>query len=62
MIVVSFDKEMREAFAAGQASVMYQMIGRKKTDAATQKFIDAIPKTYEEWIATKANEPEIARG
>lgn len=56
MFVVNFDKELRDAFAAGQASMMPLVKGVKGT------MFDSIPRTYEEWIESKRGEPQIMRG
>lgn len=51
MFVVSYEKEMREAFAAGRASALPKAV----RDAAK------IPATYDDWIASRLHSP-IARG
>lgn len=62
MITVSFGKEMREAFAAGERAAMSRMMLRKAKDAATVKFFAATPKSYEEWIESKRNDPQVMIG
>ena len=61
MIVVSFDEEMREAFAAGKASVL-PLLWKGKKDAKDSAFLKAIPRTYEEWLESRRDRPKIMRG
>jgi hypothetical protein len=61
MFVVSYETELREAFAAGKAAGMALRMGKSK-DASAAKFFAAIPKTYEEWIDSIRDRPAIARG
>lgn len=51
MIVVSFDKELREAFEAGKSAALSALYPQWKA-----------PQTYEEWIESRSNEPQIVRG
>lgn len=59
MIVVSFDKELREAFAAGEAAAMSRFLQNRK---GAEQFMTAIPKTYEEWIESMSDRPSVVRG
>jgi hypothetical protein len=60
-IVVSFEKELREAFSAGQMSVLHKLYAGKK-GAADSKFLTSIPKTYEEWQESIRSRPKVVRG
>lgn len=63
MIVVSFEKELREAFAAGQASMLPLLMKRARPgDKSADKFMASVPATYEEWIASISDRPQVARG
>lgn len=66
MMIVSFEEELREAFAAGQRAGQAALLSRKKFPAQyaelNAEFLERTPKTYEEWIATKSDQPQIMRG
>lgn len=53
MIFVNFEKELREAFKAGQHSMLPRLVAAKG-DATDDKFLASIPTTYEAWIERKA--------
>lgn len=58
MFVVNYENQLREAFTAGQASTLHLRLKGKGADA----FLASIPKTYEEWIESLRDRPQIARG
>lgn len=49
MIVVSYEKELREAFKAGQHS----MLPKLANNAGVQWNPKGIPATFEDWMAEK---------
>jgi hypothetical protein len=59
MMVIGFERELREAFAAGRAAAMSQFMANRKGAA---EFFARTPKTYEEWIESKRDDPKIAIG
>ncbi len=61
MIVVNYEKQLREAFAAGQSSMLPKLY-RGKIDAGTAAWLAKIPATYEEWMKSREGRPQIARG
>lgn len=63
MFTVGFDKELREAFAAGQASMMpLLMKTRRPKDTSADKFMKAVPQTYEAWIESIRDRPQVRIG
>lgn len=58
MFTVSFERQLREAFSAGQAAAMSRFL---KGKGAAEYFAQT-PQTYEEWIESKRNDPQIAIG
>ena len=58
MIVVNYDAQLRAAFAAGQASTLFTRLKGKGADA----FLASIPRTYEDWIESRRNDPQIEIG
>lgn len=52
MIIVSFEKELRAAFAAGRAAVSAEVMLSKFGEDACPSF-KRVPKTYDEWIASQ---------
>ncbi len=61
MIVVNYEKELREAFAAGQHSMLPKLMKGKIT-AENARWFSSIPKTFEEWIERQRDRPQIVRG
>lgn len=59
MFVVSYEKQLREAFAAGQAAATARFLSQRKGAA---EYFARTPKTYEEWIESIRDRPAIARG
>lgn len=57
--VVSYERQLREAFAAGQAASMASLLS--KHEGAGEYFAKT-PKTYEEWIASISDRPSVVRG
>jgi hypothetical protein len=59
MLTVSFERQLREAFAAGKAAGAAPWIAQHK---GGEQVIKGWPLTYEEWIAKMSERPSIMRG
>jgi uncharacterized protein (DUF849 family) len=58
MIVVSYEKELRKAFAAGKAAAAAQHLAKRPGGEIFAK----TPQTYEEWIESIKHRPAVVRG
>lgn len=58
MLTISYERQLREAFSAGHTAAMAQFLASRKGG----EFFANTPKTYEEWIASIKDRPQIARG
>jgi hypothetical protein len=61
VFVVNYENELRDAFAAGRASMMPLLTKRVKWGDTQNPFAN-VPRTYEEWIESQRHRPQVARG
>jgi hypothetical protein len=57
MFTVSYEQQLREAFAAGQSATTASFFAKQKGAG-----FEHTPKTYDEWVASIRHRPTIARG